>query len=259
MRVVVADIEAQHAEAVAGAIGEKGGEAIGTRVDVADSASIEALAELAWSRFGGCHLLCNNAGVLATGPVAETTAADWDWVVSVNLMGVAHGVRIFVPRMIEQGEPAHIVNTASLAGLLPLEAFPIYTATKFGVVGLSEALALELAPHGIGVSVLCPGGVDTRIQTSERNRPGASATADEPADDDARVERDETLPNERSRVLSPDEVATLTLAAVRAGDLHVPTHPGWWPPVEARLADDRAGLRARAGAPGGADRRLIGA
>jgi NAD(P)-dependent dehydrogenase (short-subunit alcohol dehydrogenase family) len=246
MRVVAADIEPAAVERVAKTIGERGGEAIAVRCDVTRRADLDALADAAWARFGGCHLLCNNAGVLVRGPLQAMSDADWRWVLEVNLFGVVHGIQAFVPRMIAQRESAHIVNTASMAGLCVLPEYGVYTASKFAVVGLSESLRGDLAPHGIGVSVLCPGGVVTRIQESDRNRPdgirggpSALAPASQEQIDAARA---------REEMLSPDEVGRLVLDAVRADEPWVLSHPSWRPQVAARTdallaAFDRAAAR----------------
>src|SRR5215468_9552947 len=168
--------------------------------------------------FGRIDLVCNNAGVLVGGPLAESKARDWEWLVSVNLLGVAHGIRAFVPHLRAHGEGGHIVNTASVVGLSPLPGLGIYVATKHAVVALSEVLREELAPEGIGVSVLCPGGVKTRIFEAARNRPAVLGGPDpEP----------ESTPERISEVMGmqPLAVGELVLRAVRANELYVLTHP----------------------------------
>ena len=142
------------------------------RADVSDPATLAAAAEHVLARFGRIDVICNNAGVLTQGPLAESRIRDWEWLVGVNLLGVVHGIRVFVPHLRAHGEGGHVVNTASVAGLSALPGgLGIYTATKHAVVALSEVLREELAPEGIGVSVLCPGGVRTRIHEAGRNRP----------------------------------------------------------------------------------------
>ena len=221
MQVLVADIEPDAAHEVANALCFEGATAHATYVDVADRSSVLALAESAWRLFGGCHLLCNNAGVSVFRPLAQSSRDDWNWVLSVNLMGVVHGVEAFVPRMIEQARPAHIVNVASMAGLIPLPGFGVYAASKHAVVGLSEVLQMELEPHGIGVSIVCPGMVSTRIQDSERNRPGVDgAVAGSPA-------AAPDFPTELAQLLEPDDVAAHVVAAVQKNQLYVLTHTGW--------------------------------
>lgn len=182
MRVVLADIEEEALSREASRLEATGADVTGVLTDVRDPAAVEALADHALSHFGAVHVLCNNAGVGPGGPMVETTPADWQWTVEVNVLGVAYGVTAFAKRFVEQGE-GHIVNTASEAGLVTNAALGMYCATKHAVVGLSEALWREVHPHGVGVSVLCPNLVDTRIFESERNRtdgvtltPAAAAT-----------------------------------------------------------------------------------
>jgi len=159
MRVVVADIDEEKAGAVAADIGT---DAIAARVDVSDLASVEALRDSALEAFGAVHLICNNAGVWIGAMMAEADMKDWRYLIDVNLYGVIHGVKTFLPLLIEQGE-GHIVNTASMGGLISGPPEGLYTTTKFAVVGLSEALLMEVADKGVGVSVLCPGLVDTNL------------------------------------------------------------------------------------------------
>ena len=214
MNIVVADIEAGPAEAVALEAKEKGVRAIGVACDVSKAASVEALADRAYAEFGRVNLLCNNAGVLVNKPLADTTDADWQWIFSVNVNGVVYGVRSFLPRMRAQGSPAHIVNTASQAGLASIlgggGGLGVYSASKYAVVAFSETLRHELAEEGIGVSVLCPGGVRTNIGSSARNRPSElGGPAANPA-------RQGPVPGTSPQGLEPLEVGQLVLAAVRA-------------------------------------------
>jgi NAD(P)-dependent dehydrogenase (short-subunit alcohol dehydrogenase family) len=180
MHLVLADIEAEALAAVESELKAGGAEVLANHLDVSDAQAIEALAESTYAHFGAAHVLCNNAGVAAGGPTWEVSEADWNWVVGVNLLAVAHGIRSFVPRMIASGEASHIVNTASIAGLTCPAFMSPYNVTKHGVVALSDTLRTELAATGapIGVSVLCPGWVRTRIHESDRNRAGGMAAAD---------------------------------------------------------------------------------
>src|SRR5262245_46424992 len=173
MRVVLADVEPAAVEAVAEGLRGGGAEALAVAVDVRDPAALARLADRTWERFGACHLLVNNAGVVAYRPIVDLELSDWRWILSVNLEGVIHGLHAFLPRLRRQGPPAHIVNVASMAGLITLEGAGLgaYAASKYAVVAISETLALELGPEGIGVTVVCPGGVSTRINEAERNRP----------------------------------------------------------------------------------------
>jgi NAD(P)-dependent dehydrogenase (short-subunit alcohol dehydrogenase family) len=169
--VVLADVDAVALDAVAATME---GEVLTVVTDVSAAADLERLAECTFDRFGAVHVLCNNAGVSTFNPVVAQSLDDWRWVLGVNLWGVIHGVQAFLPRMTAQAQPAHIVNTSSLAGLVSgLPSLGPYNVSKVGVVALSETLRMELAMAGspVGVSVLCPGSTPTRILESERNRP----------------------------------------------------------------------------------------
>ena len=171
MRVVVSDIELPAAEKVVAEIQAKGQKALAVQTDVAKRESVEALAERTWRELGAAHLLCNNAGVAVFGGLDEYRDTDWRWVLSVNLEGVVNGLQAFLPRMKAQPGPKHVVNTASVAGVVALPGLGVYTASKYAVVGISETLRQEGARYELGCSVLCPGAVTTNIMTSERNRP----------------------------------------------------------------------------------------
>ncbi|MCX8474641.1 MAG: SDR family NAD(P)-dependent oxidoreductase [Sphingomonas sp.] len=180
MNVVLADIQRAEAAAVAEEIGTD--RALAVHCDVTDEASVTALADAAYARFGAVDLLCNNAGIVPGGRhrrVWEYTPGDWHWSIGVNLYGVVHGLRVFVPRMITQGTPAHILNTASVAGMVSGSGSACYGAAKHAVVRVTEALYAglreEQAP--IGVTMLCPGLVRTRIYDAERLRPAEYADA----------------------------------------------------------------------------------
>jgi NAD(P)-dependent dehydrogenase (short-subunit alcohol dehydrogenase family) len=249
MRVVIGDVEQAAAARVADDLLASGAEALALGCDVSKRAGLDALADATWSRFGGCHLLCNNAGVLVQGALQDMREEDWSWVLDVNLRGVVNGVHAFVPRMLAQGGPGHIVNTASMCGLVVLPNLGVYTTSKFAVVGLTEALRQDLAPHGIGVSVLCPAGVATRIGEAERNRPGgARHTEDLTTGIREQVHEEPDQPQEV--VLEPREVGEMVLDAVREDELYVVTHSSWRPLVERHYqqllgAFDRAAQRGR--------------
>lgn len=171
MSVVMADIESDVLSDQAERLRSGGASVAEFAIDVSDASQVAALREFTLSTFGSVHLLFNNAGVGGTGrPTWRTAPAVWDWVVGVDLLGVAYGVEAFVPLMVEQGE-GHVVNTASEAGLCATPMLGAYHAAKYGVVGLSEALVMELAGTGVGVSCLCPELVDTKIFDSTRNAP----------------------------------------------------------------------------------------
>src|SRR3954468_397089 len=183
MRVAAADIEAGPLDETVALVRGDGGEAIGVTVEVADAASVRALAATVDRDLGGADLLCNNAGVFAGGTLWTEPVDDFAWVMGVNFYGILHGIQAFVPGMIERGRPGHIVNTISAAGIFPSAYSAAYTTSKFAGLALTECLAGELSAAGvpIGVTALCPGAVNTGIGTSERNRndgadaPGADA------------------------------------------------------------------------------------
>jgi NAD(P)-dependent dehydrogenase (short-subunit alcohol dehydrogenase family) len=224
--VVVADVDEPGMASVAGEAQALGVKAVAVRTDVSERSDVEALATRAFEAFGAVHVLCNNAGVAAWGGIESATHRDWQWVLGVNLWGVIHGVEAFVPRMIARGEPGHIVNTASMAGLIASKGLGVYNTSKYAVVGLSETLAKDLRPYRIGVSVLCPLGVQTRIRDSERNRPAA-----------LRNERAEpATPVELiGRSLAPDAVADMVLTAIHANELYVITHEESLEPLRRRF------------------------
>jgi NAD(P)-dependent dehydrogenase (short-subunit alcohol dehydrogenase family) len=235
MRLVLADVEERALAAAADDLAASGAEVLSVVTDVADAASVAALADAAYGRFGAVHVLCNNAGVGAGGPIAELSLADWQWVLGVNLWGVIHGLHAFLPRMLAGGEPGHVVNTASLAGHVSGPMMAPYSASKFAVVAISEALYHEMNMSGtaIGVSVLCPGWVDTNIHASERNRPAALRGAGGGAMSmDGRAEM---LKQVLASGMPPAEVASLVLQAIRDDRFYVLTHPDMTPAVETRM------------------------
>ena len=180
MRVAAADIEAGPLDDVVRSVRSAGAEAIAVTVDVADAASVGALAATVDAELGGADLLCNNAGVFAGGTLWSEPVADFSWVMGVNFFGILHGIQAFVPGMIERGRPGHVVNTVSAAGLFPSAFSAAYTTSKFAAFALTECLAGELAATGapIGVTALCPGAVATAIATSDRNRTDGAAASD---------------------------------------------------------------------------------
>src|SRR5581483_2374453 len=175
MKVVAADVEQRALDAVAAEVAQAGAKVLAVRTDVSQARDVEALAAKTVDAFGAVHVLCNNAGVVAGGAFWELTAGDWEWVVGVNLWGVIHGTRVFVPIMRAQDTECHIVNTASMAGLVSSPYNAVYAVTKHAVVALSESLHHDLTVWSskIRVSVLCPGWVNTRIFEADRNRPEA--------------------------------------------------------------------------------------
>jgi NAD(P)-dependent dehydrogenase (short-subunit alcohol dehydrogenase family) len=214
-KVVVADVDERALAAVVDSIKARGGEGLGVPTDVTDLASVQALAAAAFRAFGKVNVLCNNAGVALWGGLESATHRDWQWVLGVNLWGVIHGVEAFVPPMIASKEPGHIVNTASMAGLVATRGLGVYNTSKYAVVGLSETLAKDLRPYHIGVSVLCPMGVATQIRESARNRPAALENEAPSATEPVEL---------MGRTLAPAAVAEMVLSAIHANRLYVITH-----------------------------------
>lgn len=221
MKIVVADIEQAAIDRALPQITALGVEALGVRTDVTKLADVQALADRTWERFGGCHVLFNNAGVAVAGPIAEMKHSDWEWLMNVNLWGPIHGVEVFVPRMIAQDEGGHVLATASFAGLVANDGLGVYCVTKYGVVAMMECLYRELSPHGIGASVLCPMRVETNINNSQRNRPeelgGAGNLPAGSGDEEGR--------SQAGRVITTDDVAPMIVRAIRERRLYILTHP----------------------------------
>ena len=235
MNVVLADVEEK---ALAGAVVELEGQGHtvrGVGVDTRSRESVAALAEQAVDAFGKVHILVNNAGVASMGEGAavwEIKDEDWEWVMGVNFYGVLYGLQCFVPAMIEHGEEGHIVNTASLAGLLP--GGGPYSVSKHGVLTLTEGLSRNLKERGgkIGASVLCPGFVQTQIFDAERNRPKElEAEAAEPENPMARALGEAMV----SGGIPPADVADEVMRAIQAGDLYILPHPAWDPIIKGRV------------------------
>lgn len=235
MKLVLADVEEEPLERAVAELTSGGAEAIGEVCDVSRSEALEALRDRTLAQYGAVHVLCNNAGVGGSGMEAlwEAPQDEWDWVVGVNVMGVLHGIRSFVPAMIEQGGPGHVVNTASVAGLI--HGAGIYGITKHAVVAMSEALFSQLRGRqlDIGVSVLCPGWVNTRIMESERNRPEAPRPQA-----GARAAEFETVRKVMEgmvrRGLDPLDVGKQVVDAIREQRFYILTHPHWANMVENR-------------------------
>jgi NAD(P)-dependent dehydrogenase (short-subunit alcohol dehydrogenase family) len=218
MSVVMADIEADRLNAETQRLQGQGAPVISVVCDVSDAAQIDALRDAAVSEYGSVQLLCNNAGVACGRPNLKTKPAVWDWVIGVNLLGAAYGCSAFGPLMVEQAE-GHIVNTASEAGLAATPLLGSYHAAKYGVVGLSESLRMELEGTGVGVSCLCPELVDTRIFEATRNAP-ATLGFREPVP----VPVDQLEKFMGTKAMSPSDVAGLVLYAVQADKFWIITH-----------------------------------
>ena len=225
MTVVIADVDEGALQRAASEIG-----ALGVRTDVRDAAGVQALADATIAEHGAVHLVVNNAGVGPMAPIADLQLSDWQWMIEVNLWGVIHGVHSFLPLLKKNADGGHIVNTASIGGLMTGVGLGAYFVTKFGIVALTETLAKELAAEGspVGASVLVPGTVRSDISNSLRNRPGDLG---EGALVDAKLEEG---PDMGMRWLEPDEVGRIVIDGIAAGDLYIVTHPEGWPMVAAR-------------------------
>jgi NAD(P)-dependent dehydrogenase (short-subunit alcohol dehydrogenase family) len=244
MKVVLSDIEAPALEKTTGALRADGADVHAVRTDVSKPDQVDDLAKQTLSKYGAVHVLCNNAGIMVGGTTGwKSSLDDWRWIVGVNLMGVVHGIRSFLPIMVEQDSEAHIINTASLAGLIASGGAP-YVATKFAVVGLSENVYVQLQREGLKprVSILCPGFVDTNIVYSDRNRPAEFADASAPQTDPATNAIRERAAAELKKVgLSPRVVGEQVLAAIRDERFYILTHPELNPVIEQRMQDILSG------------------
>ena len=243
MNIVLADIEEKAARTAAEHLASEQIKATPIICDVADRGSVRAAALEAVATYGKIHVVCNNAGVGGpSGMIGVAKPGEWDWVIDVNLMGVIYGVETFVPLIKSHGEGGHIVNTASLAGLISGTGLEPYNATKHGVVTLSEGWRVQLAPQGIGVSVLCPGVVRTNIMEGRRNRQSryeASGTSDASTQIMGEAGR-----NFIQQGLDPDIVGELVVELVQANEPYIITDPRWLPWVERRWAGIRKGFEA---------------
>ena len=239
MRIVLADVDEVRVVETARALEKTGVEVVPVRTDVAKQGDVDALARRALDRFGAVHVVCNNAGVAHGGiPTWESTLHDWEWIVGVNLMGVVHGVRTFTPILLEEGE-GHIVNTASMAGLISGAGNALYGVTKHAVVALSEALYNELAAVNpeVHVSVLCPGWINTEIlRSSERNQPDVVRRSRPEVRTTPESEiRRKQVENLLAGGLAPRKVGDLVLAAIRENRFWILTHPEWKGAIRHRL------------------------
>ena len=235
MSLALADIDEKGMRETSLEAAKLGARTESLRCDVSKAADVERLAAHAWERFGAVHLVFNNAGVAVGGPAWTATLEDWQWTLGINLMGVVHGVRSFIPRMLAQGGECHMVNTASVAGLVDIAGSAVYCVSKHGVVALSECLFqdLRVAKSAIGVSVLCPAYVNTGIGDSDRNRP-AELAATNPLGAPYREAVREALRHGR---LSAADVAREALEAVKANRFYILTHGKIKGAIEARMHD----------------------
>ena len=235
MRVVIADIEEGALREVERELTGQGADAIAVTTDVADAGSVRGLRDRALRHYGAVHLVHNNAGVGGGGPIWEVPEQDWRWILGVNLWGVIHGVTTFVPLLMEQGE-GHVVNTASIAGLVTAPFIGPYNATKQAVVAVSETLYKDLeaaGASGVGVSVLCPGFVQTRIADSGRNRPDWAPGREVEGAEDARS----LIKDLVDGGIPAEVVAERVLDAVRTDTFYILTHPDTRVAIQTRFED----------------------
>jgi NAD(P)-dependent dehydrogenase (short-subunit alcohol dehydrogenase family) len=241
MNVVLADIDDKAAKAAAERLTSEQIKAVPVRCDVSERAGVREAALEAVAAFGKIHVVCNNAGVAVGGMLGTVGARDWDWIIDVNLKGVVHGTETFVPLIKSHGEGGHIVNTASMAGMISPPGMEPYCATKFAVVAMSEGWAAQLAPENIGISVLCPGFVRTRIHESGRTRQDKYGGVGE-------VDALGNGPSEAAQAvlsgIDPDVVGARVLEAVKAGETYIFTHPNMREFVQARFAGIMAAFDA---------------
>ena len=228
MRVFIADIERELLQSTAGEIG-----ATAIQADVSDFGSVRELARRSCELAGTVHVICNNAGVGPMGRIRDLSLEDWRWVLDVNLWGVIHGVQAFLPILTANPEGGHIINTASIGGLVTMPGLGAYAVSKYGVVALSETLAQELAEDGarVGVTVLCPGPTRTNIKTSTRNRPGGLGQGGL-----RDIDLEKTEFGAAARWIEPLEAGRVVVEAMRRGELYAFTHPEQLGAVEARFA-----------------------
>jgi NAD(P)-dependent dehydrogenase (short-subunit alcohol dehydrogenase family) len=221
MKVVIADVRQDSLDRAMAHFGNSRGiHAI--RLDVTDREGFVRAADETERVFGKVHIVCNNAGVNLFVPIEECTYNDWDWVMGVNFGGVVNGVHTFVPRIRRHGEGGHIVNTASMAAFLPSAAAGIYTASKFAVRGLSEALRFSLYQYNIGVSVFCPGLINSVIYESEKIRPKRFESRENTAKSQKTMD---ILPELHRKGMAPEEVGEKVLAGIRRNSLYIFSHP----------------------------------
>jgi NAD(P)-dependent dehydrogenase (short-subunit alcohol dehydrogenase family) len=246
MKVMLADIEADALAAAVARLRDVGPGVRGVICDVTDRVSMESAAATAYEAFGNVHVVCNNAGVSAAGGIDEISLENWRWVLDVNVMGLLHGIHTFLPHLRAHGEGGHIVNTASISGMLSGLGFDPYTTSKFAVVAISEGLVSQLKPLGIGVSVLCPGYVHTHLSESERNRPERYGRAKKP---DPASPAGALMAEMAARMqagLDPSKVAALVLDAIRSDELYIFTHPQLGAEVDRRFGSIQAAMRKAA-------------
>ena len=238
MKLALADVQADALAATVAELQGQGAQVFGETVDVSKAEDMERLAARTLDTFGGAHLLFNTAGVAVGGLAWESSVRDWEWVLGVNVWGVIHGMRVFTPIMLAQGGEAHIVNTASVAGLVNPQMMAVYNVSKHAVVSLSETLFhdLKLVGSSVGVSVLCPAFVPTGINASDRNRPAGLANDAPPTASQAALKAQLDKAVTAGKITAP-QVSAMTFDAIREERFYVITHEKMMPSIELRLQD----------------------
>jgi NAD(P)-dependent dehydrogenase (short-subunit alcohol dehydrogenase family) len=243
MKVVIADIRRDHLdEALSGFYGNSA--VHGIQMDVTDREAMADAADEAVRVFGNVHVLCNNTGIGVAGPLRLATYDDWDWVLTVSLGATINGIRTFLPRILAQGEGGHIINTSSMAGILPHPGMGLYNTAKFAIVGLSESLREELAAENIGVSVLCPGPINTKIHEAEKTRPARFAES-------GLTETTKVLQKMKDNPLfmDPARVGAMVLDAVLNNKMYILTHAEFGDGIRMRHAALEAAIPPGPGNP----------
>ena len=243
MRVVLADVEEQPLARSASALKAQGAEVLAVPTDVSSASDVAALAQKTLDAFGAVHIVCNNAGVFTGGLSWEGSIADYNWVLGVNTWGVIHGIRSFVPILLEQDTEGHIVNTSSMAGVTTIPYAAIYHMSKHAVLALSECLHHELALRGskVNVSVLCPEMVATQIETSARNRPASLQPESGPTESEERKLVEQGMAEAIKKGVSPVEIANRVFRAIQEERFYILSDGAWRKACNTRMDDIRAG------------------
>lgn len=239
MSVVLADIEEPALSRCAEDLAASGTSVLAVRTDVSSAADVTVLAERTVDHFGSVHLLFNNAGVTSPGSIWESSVADWEWVLGVDLWGVIYGVRAFLPIMLAQDTEGYVVNTASGAGLVPRPDMASYTVAKYGIVALSECLHHQLRERDskIRISVLCPGAVRTRILDAGRNRPVSLRNEATEVHNPETMEQWQALDQTVRQAIAPEQIADCAFQAIRDNRFYALAHPGLKAQVQLRTDD----------------------
>jgi NAD(P)-dependent dehydrogenase (short-subunit alcohol dehydrogenase family) len=248
MKVMIADIDQPAVDRAVADLSGGGPQVAGTTCDVADRASVQAAADKTVAAFGKVHVVCNNAGIGVVGPIGTIAPRDWDWIFDVNLKGVIHGVEVFLPLLESHGEGGHFVNTGSMSSLVVRPGREPYAATKFAILALSEGWAMQLEPRGVGVSVLCPGYVQSRIGESGRvrqDRYGGPSSAPQVEQAGGKSQQEALM----GAAMAAEPVGERVVEAIKAGELYIITHPEMKPVVEARFARILRAFDRAAGSP----------